>query len=183
MSLETRIVGRRVSSLSQDIMVLSDQLPQTADNNRKNLTLPNECCRRTSTDWTSHQTTENGRKKYNTLPLVLPIERALSQPPPLVQINDVWANGEETIVNNMECVDELSITEQTSDSQDSQEDFEVKLIHSGKLDNHHQIVLTTNTYDLTLNDGEEEEERGSSCEGDSENELEVFDNSPLTSQS
>ena len=84
----------------------------------------------------------------------------------------------------MECVDELSITDQTtSGSQDSQEDFEVKVIHSGKLDNHHLLVLTTGSYDSTVNEGEDEEERGSCGEGDSENESDVFDSSPLTSQS
>ena len=160
MSAETRSVGERVSLLTNDITALSKKVPPAGTLPcRKNFTLPN--CRRADT------ASPHG-KCYNTLPaaLVLPIGRTHSQPP-LLQINDNW-----------ELCDDDSATSDTSDtrvSQESQEDFEVKVIHSSQLDNHHMIVVSSPPYDRPPSDGD-----SSSCEQlhlEHESDIEdVFDN-------
>ena len=167
MSIETRNVCKRVSMLSQDISVLSKNLPSSENTNKKNLTLPSDC-RRAITDSSPRN------KLYNTLPLVLPFGRTHSQPP-LVQINDVW--------EDQEMDSETSDGSDARVSQESQEDYEVKVIHSSRLDSHHQLIVVTSPYDELQHDDEEEtSDQLEQEDGEFDNEEDVFDNSLLASQ-
>ncbi len=164
MSAETRNVGKRVSVLSKDITVLSNKAPNSQQTQGKHLTMPD--CRRNDTD----STTVPSRIQYNTLPLVLPIERTHSQPPPpLLQINDVWADTESWMNGSGEDSGDNHV------SQGSEEDFEVQIIKSSKFDSHHMIMLSS-LIDQRLSD----DNLSDHYESDDHNEDVFSDNSPQT---
>lgn len=176
MSIETRNFGARVSSLVQDISMLTQTIPLTAayaepDNHLppsstaaaatareiKMLTLPQEMPQRADNNLLT-ATSSCTRPQYHTLPLVLPMTRAHSQP-----LSHHVMHNWTTEIKSMTAGDreELSGTstsrtgehqqqqgsgeESHSDgvSQESQEDFEVKVIHSSLLDNHHHMIVVS----------------------------------------
>ena len=157
MSAETRSVGRRVSTLTQDITVLSNKTPLNNDY----LTI-SDCRSRSNLD--ADDMAERLQKEYCTIPMLLPIERTHSQPP-LLQINDVWES------------DYIVGDENSSDnhiSPGSNEEFEVQVIKSSRFENHHTIMITSPNDRLFSDDGSSDNLENNYC---SDHDEDVFDNS------